>query len=169
MPSTTAVVHSSLHSYRRCLVLTPPLCTLHGVNKVIFLCFSSFFFVNLVGFICDGNQMFKSNKPKDSYYETLTKKNLETLTILLLFCVLFFNQFWSCFNIIQDWKLTPSIIICPQVWNPYTHGFLQGMVFAFLCNLYLVKKKKKVVRLTGDCSFVWYFFLQKGQGNLNDK
>ena len=121
-------------------VLNP--CTLHRVNKVIFLCFSSFFFVNLVGFICDGNQMFKSNKPKDSYYETLTKKNLETLTILLLFCVLFFNQFWSCFNIIQDWKLTPSIIICPQVWKPYTHGFLQGMVFAFLCNLYLVKKKK---------------------------
>ena len=76
MPSTAAVVHSSLHSYRRCLVLTPPLCTLHGVSKVIFLCFSSLFFVSLVGFICYGNQMLKSNKPKDSYYETLTKKKL---------------------------------------------------------------------------------------------
>ena len=145
-------------------VLIP--CTLHRVSKVIFLCFSSFFFVNLVGFICDGNQMFKSNKPKDSYYETVTKKNLETLTILLLFCVLFFNQFWSCFNIIQDWKMTPSIIICPQVWNPYTHGFLQGMVFAFLC---IWLKKKCSDWLTDDCSFVWYFFLQKGQSNLNDK
>ena len=72
MPRAPAVVHSSLHSYRRCLVLTP--CTLHWVSKVIFLYFSSFFFVSLVGFICYGNQMLKSNKPKDSYYGTLTKK-----------------------------------------------------------------------------------------------
>ena len=33
--------------------------------QVIVLCFSSFFFVSLVGFICYGNQMLKSNKPKD--------------------------------------------------------------------------------------------------------
>ena len=32
---------------------------------VIILCFSSFFFDTLVGFICCGNQMLKSNKPKD--------------------------------------------------------------------------------------------------------
>ena len=102
--ASNAVTQSPLHLQR---LAPPPLstplsiatagvlipCTLHLVSKVIFLCFSSFFFVNLVGFICDGNQMFKSNKSKDSYYETLTKKNLETLTILLLFCVLFFNQF----------------------------------------------------------------------------
>ena len=37
--------------------------------------------------------MLKSNKPKDSYYKTLTKKNLETLTILLLFFVLFLINF----------------------------------------------------------------------------
>ena len=48
-----------------------------------------FLFCQSCCFICYGNQMLKSNKPKDSYYETLTKKNLETLTIY--FCSLFFS------------------------------------------------------------------------------
>ena len=65
--AAAAAVHSSLHSYRRCLVLTS--CTLHWVSEVIFFYFSSFFFVSLVGSICYENQMLKSNKPKDSYYE----------------------------------------------------------------------------------------------------
>ena len=62
--AATTAVHSALppqHSYCQCLVLTSPLCT---PNTQVFSFSHFFFFVSLVGLICYGNQMVKSNKPK---------------------------------------------------------------------------------------------------------
>ena len=67
--------------------------------------------------------MLKSNKLKDSYYETLTKKNLETLTIY--FCSLFFSLInFDLVLILYKIESWLQVIIFPQVWNPYIHGFL---------------------------------------------
>ena len=66
--AATATVHSTLppqHSYRRCLVLTSSLCTPNAKVFSVSHLFSFSFFVSLVDLICYGNQILKSNKPKD--------------------------------------------------------------------------------------------------------